>query len=66
MQLRRLLALALSAKVGWRTACLLEELTGDNALSAMPDSILKSLHERLKLELKIEEAVKAKGKKEDK
>ena len=64
VQLRRLLALALSAKVGWRTASLLEELPGDNALSAVPDSILKSLQERLKLELKIEEAAKAKGKKD--
>ena len=41
---------------------MLEELPGDNALSAMPDSILKTLHERLKLELKIEEAIKGTGK----
>ena len=47
-------------------ASLLEELPGDNALSAMPDSILKKLAERLSLEIKIEDAIKGKGKKEEK
>ena len=53
---RRLLALALAAKMGtFRLAQLLEELPGDGALAELPDSILKDLGERLKLEMKLEQ-----------
>lgn len=54
--LRRLVSIALAAKMGnYRMASLLEELPGESALSELPDSLLKSLGERLKLEMKLEQ-----------
>ena len=53
--IRRLMAVLLAAKSGeqWGMASLLEELPGETALAEIPDSVLKSLGERLKLESKV-------------
>ncbi len=60
--LRRLLSLCLAARMGtFRLAQLLEELPGEGALAELPDDLLKSLQERLKLETKIEQLTAAAG-----
>ena len=66
VQLRRLTALALSVKAGWRVASHLEELPGDSIISALPASLVKKLYDAFSLEMKIEEAAKGKkGEKKD-
>ena len=56
MQLRRLLSVALAAKLGsFKLSQFLEEVPGDSALAEIPDSVLKTLSERLKLEMKLEQ-----------
>ena len=60
VQARRMLALALTAASGnYRLGAQLEELPGEGVLSTLPDSLVKSLAERLKLELKIEQMQKS-------
>ncbi len=57
--LRRLLSLALAAASGsHRLSSHLEELPGDGALAALPDSLMRSLSERLKMEMKLEQLSK--------
>ena len=46
VQLRRLIALALSVNAGWRVAGHLEELPGDSIISALPASPVKKLSRR--------------------
>ena len=66
VQLRRLTALALSVKAGWRVASHLEEFPGNSIISALPASLVKKLYDAFSLELKIEEAAKGKkGEKKD-
>lgn len=61
--LRRLLSVCLAARMGtFRLAQLLEELPGDSALAEIPDDLLKTLQERLKLETKIEQLTTTSGK----
>ena len=56
VQLRRLLSVALAAKLGsFKLSQFLEEVPGDSALAEIPDSVLKMLSERLKLEMKLEQ-----------
>ena len=43
VQLRRLTALALSVKAGWRVASHLEEFPGNSIISALPASLVKKL-----------------------
>ena len=62
VQARRMLALALTAASGnYRLGAQLEELPGEGVLSTLPDSLVKSLAERLKLELKVEQMQKEAG-----
>ena len=57
---RRLLSIALAAKLGSYTlSSNLEEIPDESALAELPDSILRSLQERLKLELKLEQLTKS-------
>ncbi len=59
--LRRLLSVVLASKMGnWKLSTFLEEIPGDSALAELPDSILKGLSERLKLEMKLEQLTGAK------
>ena len=61
VQLRRLLSVALAAKLGsFKLSQFLEEVPGDNALAELPDDVLRSLSERLKLEMKLEQLTAAK------
>ena len=61
VQLRRLLSVCLAFKMGsYKLATLLEELPGDSALAELPDSLLKDLSERLKLECKLEQLTSSK------
>ena len=61
VQLRRLLSVALAAKLGnYKLSQFLEEVPGDNALAELPDDVLRSLSERLKLEMKLEQLTAAK------
>ena len=54
VQLRRLLSVALAAKLGnYKLSQFLEEVPGDSALAELPDDVLRSLSERLKLEMKL-------------
>ena len=58
--LRRLMALAIAGKAGgsnkaWKMASRLEELPGEGMLAALPDTLVKSLKERMALELKLEQ-----------
>ena len=60
---RRLLALALTAASGnHRLGAQLEELPAEGVLAALPDSLVKTLYERLKLDLKIEQMAKGEKK----
>ena len=53
---RRLLSIGLAHKMGtYKLAGLLEEIPGDDALAELPDDLLKSLQERLKISMKIEQ-----------
>ena len=55
-QLRRLLSVALAAKLGnFKLSQFLEEVPGDSALAELPDAVLRGLSERLKLEMKLEQ-----------
>jgi len=59
--LRRLLSVVLASKMGnWKLSTFLEEIPGEGALAELPDSILKGLSERLKLEMKLEQLAGAK------
>jgi hypothetical protein len=59
VQARRMLALALTQASGnYRLGAQLEELPGEGVLSTLPDSLVRSLSERLKLELKLEQMSK--------
>ena len=61
VQLRRLLSVALAAKLGsFKLSQFLEEVPGDSALAEIPDSVLKMLSERLKLEMKLEQLATSK------
>ena len=61
VQLRRLLSVALAAKLGnYKLSQFLEEVPGDSALEELPDDVLRSLSERLKLEMKLEQLTAAK------
>jgi len=61
VQLRRLVSLLLGVKMGnFRLASFLEEVPGDTALDVLPEVVMKSLAERLKLEMKIESLAKDK------
>ena len=61
VQLRRLLSVALAAKLGnYKLSQFLEEVPGDNALAELADDVLRSLSERLKLEMKLEQLTAAK------
>ena len=61
VQLRRLLSVALAAKLGnHKLSQFLEEVPGDSALAELPDDVLRSLSERLKLEMKLEQLTAAK------
>ena len=54
--LRRLVSVVLASKLGnYKLSTLLEEIPGESALAELPDSILKNLSERLKLEMKLEQ-----------
>ena len=56
---RRLLSIVLAHKMGsYKLATLLEELPGDDALAELPDDLLKTLSERLKLVMKLEQLSK--------
>ena len=55
VQLRRLLSVALAAKLGnYKLSQFLEEVPGDSALAELPDDVLRSLSQRLKFEMKLE------------
>ncbi len=59
VQLRRLVSLMLGVKMGnFKLASFLEEVPGDSALECLPESVMKGLSERLKLEMKIESLAK--------
>lgn len=61
VQLRRLLSVVLAAKLGsYKLSQFLEEIPGDSALAEIPDSVLKTLSERLKLEMKLEQLATSK------
>ena len=47
-----------SASGSHRLSTHLEELPGDGALAALPDCLMKSLSERLKMEMKLEQLSK--------
>ncbi len=59
--LRRLVSVVLATKLGnYKLSTFLEEIPGESALAELPDSILKGLSERLKLEMKLEQLTAAK------
>ena len=56
VQLRRFYSVILASKLGsFKLSQFLEEVPGDSALAEIPDSVLKMLSERLKLEMKLEQ-----------
>jgi hypothetical protein len=55
VMLRRLVSLMLGVKMGnFKMASFLEEVPGEGALDVLPDTVLKSIQERMKLVLKLE------------
>ena len=59
VMVRRLMALSLASRMGsWRMASILEEVPNQDALSALPEDLLKSLQDRLRIEAKIEQLTK--------